>query len=860
VNTDGGRRDDPPFTIGRSRPGDHLVHVVEAPGEAETVAASYLAGALERGFAALWLHARGEEARCAEALSAAGVDVAAASARDDLALEPADAFFFEAGRFAPARAAAALAARIAAARGTGHPALFVATDLGGARAASTEEIVRWEAGIGAPTHASALCQLDRRRFPAELVRSMIRLHPLVVHRGRTMRNPEVLTADAALAREAPEDEVNRLLATLRERALAEEALRRSERLHRLFAENAADLIHRYRLAPAPGFEYVSPACVAMIGYTPEEHYADPELGHRLVHPDDLPKLQAALEGTGDPITMRWLHKDGRVVWIEQRNVLVRDAAGRSIAIEGVGRDVTERVRAEELLRESEERLRFALECAGHAYWEFSVGGGETTGRWWRVLGWEDGEIAPTRDGWRALVHPDDLPCVDGALEAYLQGNAPSYRAEYRARAKGGGWRWILGSGRRRPTRPGEPARMAGTLTDVTEPHQLAERARASERLASIGTLAGGLAHEVNNPLAGVVSSLGHVREELASVAAAPGAAAARLPALSAAVDDALEAAGRVGSIVRGLQQFATPGRRSGPTRVDLRAELLAAVGITRNELSHRARLALEIPEALPDVIAHPGELGQVFVNLLVNAAQAVREGAPGEIRVAARAEGGQVTVEIADAGVGMAPEVLARAVEPFFTTRPIGSGSGLGLSIAHGIVTAAGGRLGLDSAPARGTRVTVSLPAAPPAVTPAATPAPAAPQGGAARPTVLVVDDEPLVGRSLARLLRSSHDVTLLDSAAEAHRRLAAGERWDAILCDLMMPGLSGMDLEERLRTDAPDTVARIVYMTGGAFTEHARTFLAEGRPWVEKPVEPSTLRDAVAERVAAGRARSRET
>ena len=123
----------------------------------------------------------------------------------------------------------------------------------------------------------------------------------------------------------------------------------------------------------------------------------------------------------------------------------------------------------------------------------------------------------------------------------------------------------------------------------------------------------------------------------------------------------------------------------------------------------------------------------------------------------------------------------------------------------------------------------------------------------AARSTVLVIDDEPLVARSLARLLRSGHDVTVLESAAVAHRRLAAGDRWDAILCDLMMPGMSGMDLEDRLRSDAPDAVARIVYMTGGAFTERARAFLGEGRPCIEKPVEPAVLRAAVAARVAAG-------
>jgi CheY-like chemotaxis protein/anti-sigma regulatory factor (Ser/Thr protein kinase) len=286
--------------------------------------------------------------------------------------------------------------------------------------------------------------------------------------------------------------------------------------------------------------------------------------------------------------------------------------------------------------------------------------------------------------------------------------------------------------------------------------------------------------------------------------------------------------------------------------VDVREELLAAVGLTRNELTHRAHLEVEVPASLPKLKAVPGELEQVFVNLLVNAAQAVSEGSGGAVRVEASAGRGEVVIRVRDSGVGMEPQVLARALEPFFTTREVGRGTGLGLAIAHGIVTASGGRLELESAPGRGTCATIRLPCAEPAG--ATPPAPAGQAAEPARPRVLVVDDEPLVGRSLARLLRTGHDVTVLESAAEAHRRLAAGERWDAVLCDLMMPGLSGMELEDRLRADAPDVVARIVYMTGGAFTDRARAFLDGGRPWIEKPIDPAALRDAVAARIRAGR------
>jgi CheY-like chemotaxis protein len=281
--------------------------------------------------------------------------------------------------------------------------------------------------------------------------------------------------------------------------------------------------------------------------------------------------------------------------------------------------------------------------------------------------------------------------------------------------------------------------------------------------------------------------------------------------------------------------------------VDVRAEIEAAAGIARGQVAPRARLVLDVAPGLPRVVAGAHELGQVVLNLLVNSAQAIPEGAPerNEVRVSARAAGDRVRIEVSDTGAGMAPEVSARIFDAFFTTKQVGGGLGLGLSICHGIVTRAGGTIEVHSEPGRGTRVRVELPAAG-----AEEPAPAEPAPRrAVRRRVLVIDDESLLARALGRVLARDHDVETLTSAAEAARRIAAGERWDAVLCDLLMPEMTGMELAELVARDAPDLLRRFVFMTGGACTDRTRLFLERGGfPSLEKPIEAQALRAAVEE------------
>jgi CheY-like chemotaxis protein len=268
-----------------------------------------------------------------------------------------------------------------------------------------------------------------------------------------------------------------------------------------------------------------------------------------------------------------------------------------------------------------------------------------------------------------------------------------------------------------------------------------------------------------------------------------------------------------------------------------------------HEIVHRARLVRDLGEVAP-VLANQARLGQVFLNLIVNAAQAVPEGdARGQtIRIVTRMnEAGNVVVEVSDTGRGIPPDVLPRIFDPFFTSKAPGKGTGLGLSVSHGTVKELGGEIRVTSVPEQGTTFQVILPAA----KGWRAQDPRAPLAGAARPVekrrVLVVDDDVLVGSGLARALSDIADMTVLTDAQACVARLAGGERWDVILCDLMMPEMSGMDLYREALAVAPDAVTRMIFMTAGAFTPRARAFLdGVSNRCLEKPFDMAKLRSLV--------------
>ncbi len=393
---------------------------------------------------------------------------------------------------------------------------------------------------------------------------------------------------------------------------------------------------------------------------------------------------------------------------------------------------------------------------------------------------------------------------------------------------------------------GEERLLLVVLRDVTARNLLQAQLQLSDRMVSVGTLAAGVAHEINNPLAAVIANLELATKDLAEVAKETGPLIA-LTELVEELEDASHAADRVRLIIRDLKLFSR-AEEDRTAAVDVVRVLESSLRMAWNEIRHRARLVKDFTK-LPPVEVNEARLGQVFLNLIVNAAQAIPDGRSDDnlIRVSTRLdELGRVAVDISDSGSGMSPETLGRLFTPFFTTKPPGVGTGLGLSISQRIVMTAGGEITVQSAIGRGTIFTVHLPVARAEIVDQACEAKVV-RAGARRGRVLVVDDEPSIASAIRRVLQADHDVEVETCGAVALERLRGGAVFDVIVSDVMMPQVSGMELFARLGEIDPSQVHKILFLTGGAFTSSAREFLdGISNLRMEKPFDPSALRAMV--------------
>ncbi len=403
---------------------------------------------------------------------------------------------------------------------------------------------------------------------------------------------------------------------------------------------------------------------------------------------------------------------------------------------------------------------------------------------------------------------------------------------------------------------GRPKAVLVIDADITEKKTLETQLMVSDRMASVGTLAAGVAHEINNPLAAVMANLDYIADSLGRMAdgdiASMGAGtrdAWMREEIKTPLDDAREAAQRVRFIVRDLKIFSRSPNDEERGPVNVEAIMESSLRMAWNEIRHRANL-VKLYGRVPMVEANEARLGQVFLNLVVNAAQALPAGQAehNEIRVTTKLEGGRVIIEVSDTGAGIPRQIIGRIFDAFFTTKAVGVGTGLGLAICHRIVTDMGGALTVESEVGKGTTFRVSLPLGGKSESEVAAPVETVAVAVAGRRgRILVVDDEELVVRSVKRILSKEHDVVGTVSAAEALALCAGGEKFDLILCDLMMPDMTGMDLHHELLRVAPEQAEKMIFVTGGAFTEKARRFLSETpREHLEKPFYSANLRAIV--------------
>jgi PAS domain S-box-containing protein len=507
-----------------------------------------------------------------------------------------------------------------------------------------------------------------------------------------------------------------------ERREAEEALARERNLLRTLIDLLPDFIYvknadgrfvlnnlaHARLAGIP-----DPARLA--GRTDREIFPA-ELANRYEADD------AAVAACGEPILNREepvCDSAGRQLWVLTTKVPLRDPDGRVLGLVGLSRDITERRRAEEDLRQSQERLELVVRGSRDGVWDWNVVTDEVyfSPRWKSMIGYAEDEVPNTFEGWRQLVHPDDRERAMRTLADYFAGTSAEYALEHRLRHKDGSYRWILARGvaLRDPT--GRPLRMAGSHVDLTERRRTEERLRQAARWESVTTLAAGVAHEVKNPLQTLLLGIEYLTGR-------PFAADPLVGELLASMGNA---ARQADTIIRSLRDYAVqrqPQCQPGDPNVVIDEALtLLAYDFHRHHIDVQRRFDPELPRVCLDA----EQMKQACWIVLRNAIDAlISRPAPRVLTLATTTEsrrpepsggavsgptaGGWVVLRVDDTGPGVRPEVLPRVFDLFFTTKQPGRGTGIGLPLARRILESHGGTIDLANRPEGGARVTIAIP------------------------------------------------------------------------------------------------------------------------------------------------------
>ena len=585
-----------------------------------------------------------------------------------------------------------------------------------------------------------------------------------------------------------------------------------------------------------------------------------EAFERRVHPDDLALFLRARKAVqnGKPrvnFEHRIVRPDGEVRHVHHAAETIFDDQGRSVVETGTIRDVTDRQLADTALRESEERFKFVARAVSDVVWDWNLA---TNTLWWNdgfltTFGFVAHEIAPSIESWTGRIHPDERRKVVAGIHRAINGGAETWSADYRFQRKDGSYASVHDRGYILRDAAGRGVRMVGGMRDLTaEKKNEAEHLRA-QRMESIGTLAGGIAHDLNNVLAPIMMSI-----ELLKLGS--GGDPQRLKIL-----DAIHASCRRGAgLVQQVLSFAR-GLEGQRISIPLRHLLDELEGIITETFPRSIRVVTEVSPALWSVTGDPTQLHQLLLNLAVNARDAMPHGGTLTLSAAnltldahsaglspdAKA-GPYVRLQLTDTGAGMPSEVRERIFEPFFTTKAPGKGTGLGLAIVHTVVKAHGGFLSVDSEAGCGTTFTIYLPADPALQTAGSMhPLPTDLPCGRGE-LVLVVDDEAAIRDITRRTLEIfGYRVLTASDGAEAVALYAQhGREIAVVLTDMTMPVMDGAaTIAALLRTNpAARIIAASGLSSGATIAKETRDSVQDFLP---KPYTAETLLTRIREVLA---------
>jgi PAS domain S-box-containing protein len=585
---------------------------------------------------------------------------------------------------------------------------------------------------------------------------------------------------------------------------------------------------------------------------------------QLVHPDDrglvIATMESILQGGVEKsgVRFRALRPDGEERWLSTQGTVQRDDLGRPLRMTGLCTDVTARVAAEDEarradaeLKASEARFRQLAGAIREVFWLAAPSGAPVSyvsPAYEATWGRSSAELYASPRGWADSVHPDDRAAREQAMRHNAA--AGTFDHEYRIVRPDGSVRWIRDRAFPVKDAAGQLVALAGVADDVTERRELEAELRQTQKLESVGLLAGGIAHEFNNWLT-VIGGCAELLDDRAP------------PALRPLIEDIRGASERAAGLTRQLLAFS---RRDLPaTRLlDPNVLLTDTESMLRRLLGEDVELCIVPAPDAAQVRLDPGQWTSVLMNLCINARDAMPRGGKLELSIRMAeldgerassfgiAPGRYVLLTVADTGTGMSPEVQSRIFEPFFTTKGVGRGTGLGLSVIHGVVQQAGGHIAVDSAPEVGTTFRIYIPAAPsPARAPATEVPPKALDGSE---TLLLVEDEDALRRVMQRAL-SAHGYTVLAAAngEEALALASASPRpIDLLITDVVMPGMNGREVANAVLARFPGT--GVLFTSGYTDDEVVRNGIEDADVhFLAKPYTPQLLLRRIRELLTRG-------